>query len=292
MCTRDHWWRVAALCLALAAGCGGSGTPVETPVVASVKPACGDSGSTTSVIVTGTLPVKPEIWFSAPEKNRVDTTYRAWIGEFELDAVTWHTSSELAAVVPAGLPVGTYALTLESPYGSRSTREAAFQVRAGLCPIETAAIVITSPVASPATATVGQELTLTATVQNNGQATALGVLGSVVTAPAGLTWRSGPGDAQDIPSGQARTFTWTYGATTAGGGVFVLAAAGHAADTGLPVTAPSVNTNDVLISTGTFLTANTIVTPRQATLGQLVTVVLTATNHTTAAVVADRKSVV
>ena len=133
---------------------------------------------------------------------------------------------------------------------------------------------------------------MTATVLNNGQAAALGVVASIVSAPAGLTFKSGPAGPQDVPAGQARTFAWTYSATAAGSGVFVIDAAGTAADTNLPVAAPRVNTNEVLVNLGAFLTANTVVAPLQATVGQLITVALTVTNHTTSAVVATPSIVV
>jgi uncharacterized repeat protein (TIGR01451 family) len=188
--------------------------------------------------------------------------------------------------------VVTSSLTLQSPYGTKGTKEAAFQVRTGPCPVETAALALTDPIAVPATATVGQDLTVTATVQNHGQAAAQGVLASIVSAPAGLTFKSGPDGPQDVPAGQARTFTWTYTATTAGGGVFVIDAAGTAADSGLPVAAPRVNTNAVLVYPGSFLTANTVVAPAEATVGQLITAALTVTNHTTTAVLATPSIVV
>ena len=244
--------------------------------------------------VRGSLPVKPVIWVSDPANSRLETTYQAWVGDVELTGVAWHDGTELTAVVPAGMPVGTYTLTLQSPYGTKGTKDDAFQVRAGPCPVETAALVITNPFAAPATASVGQDLTVTATVQNNGQAAALGVMASIVSFPAGLTFKSGPAGTQDVPAGQARTFTWTYTATAAGGGVFVIEAAGTAADSGLPVTSPRVNTNAVLVNPGSFLTANTVVAPAQgqATVGQLITVALTATNHTTTAVLVTPSIVV
>ena len=250
MCSSDQAWRVAALCVAFSAACGGRDAAVETPIVEAVTPACGDNATATAVTVRGSLPVKPVIWISDPTSSQLDSAYRAWVGDVELTGVAWRDASELKAVVPAGIPVGTYALTLRSPFGTTATKDAAFQVRAGACLVETAALVVTSPVAAPATLTVGQDLTVMATVQNSGQASALGVLASIVSAPAGLTFKSGPAGPQDVPGGQARTFNWIYAATSAGGGVFVIDASGRAADTGQSVVAPEVNTNAVLASLG------------------------------------------
>jgi hypothetical protein len=288
----ERTWRVMALLIAFSAACRGDGASVETPSVMAVTPACGDNATTTAVSVSGSLPVKPVIWVSDPASSKLETSYQAWVGDVELTSVAWHDGTELTAVVPAGMSVGTYALTLQSPYGTKGTKEAAFQVRTGPCPVETAALAITNPFAAPATASVGQELTVTATVQNNGQANALGVLALIVAAPAGLTFKGGPAGPQDVPAGQARTFTWTYTATTPGSGVFVIDAAGTAADSGLPVAAPRVNTNAVLVNPESFLTANTTVAPAEATVGQLITVALTVTNHTTTAVVATPSIVV
>ena len=281
-----------ALFVAFSAACDRNDPSVETPTVASVTPACGDNATATAVTVRGSLPVKPVIWVSDPSSSQLETTYQAWLGDVELTTVAWRDGTELTAVVPAGMDIGTYALTLLSPFGTRGTKQAAFQVRTGPCLVETAALVITSPIAFPATTTVGQDLTVAATVQNTGQAAALGVLASIVSAPAGLTYKSGPGGLQDVPGGQARTFTWAYTATAAGGGVFVIDAAGSAADSGAPVTASPVSTNAVLATPGNFLTANAVVAPGEATVGQLITVALTVTNHTTMAVVATPSIVV
>jgi hypothetical protein len=286
MCSSTFIWRAAGLCLAFLSACGGSDGTVGLPTVEAVKPACGDNASATSVTVSGVLPVKPIISISDPSSSRLETTYRAWVGDVELTSVKWTSASELTALVPAGIPVGTYGLTLESPFGGKGVKDAAFQVRQGACPIETAALVTTNPVAAPATLTVGQDVTVTATVQNNGQAAALGVLASVFSAPAGFTVHGALPAAQDVPPGQARTFTWTYTASVSGGGVFVIDATGSAADSGLSVAAPRVNTNAVLVNPGAFLTANAVVAPTQATVGQLITVVLTVTNHSTTAAIA------
>jgi hypothetical protein len=286
-------WRFVAISVSLAAACGSSDDPAEpAPVVNAIEPACGDSSTATPVTIRGALPAKVVISISDPDRSELDTTHRAWVGGVELTDVTWTSASELKAVVPPGIAAGTYGVTVQGPSGKKITREAAFEVRQGLCPVPTAALVILDPLASPATTVVGQELTVTATVQNNGQAAALGVTASIVSAPAGLTLLHGPEAPQDVPPGQARTFTWTYATSAAGGGVFVVEAAGTAADTGRPAAAPRVNTNAILVNPGAFLTANTVVVPMRATVGQLITVALTATNHATTAVLVTPEIVV
>ena len=252
MCCSARAWPPAGLCIALSAACAGSEGPVELPTVAAILPACGDTAARTPVTVLGYLPVTPVISVSGSGGSQLDTNYRAWVGDVELSNVGWADASELTGVVPAGIPAGTYALTVQSPLGARGAKDDAFEVRQGACPVETAAIALTGPIAAPATATLGQLVTVTATVQNSGQAAALGVQATVVSAPAALTFLGGPGGPQDVPAGQARTFTWTYTASTAGAGVLVIDAAGSAADTGLPVAAQRVSTNLVVVLANAF----------------------------------------
>jgi len=277
---------LALVLAALATACAGAESKADAPTVAEVRPACGDNTSTTPVTVRGTLPAKPEISLSSPGSSTLDTTYRAWVGDVELTGVKWDSATQLTAVVPAGLAAGTYGVRVQGPFGAEGSKDAAFQVREGRCPVETAVLAMVDPTAAPATLGVGQDITVTATVQNYGLAAARGVAAAIVSAPAGFTVKTVPGAPQDVPSGQARTFSWTYTATAPGGGVFVIGASGTAADTSLPVEAPSASTNAVLVSLGAFLTASTLVAPLRATVGQLVTVVLTVTNHAAAAAVA------
>ena len=279
-----------AVALALAA-CGGQDTVLPAPSISAVRPACGDAAATTTVSIEGAMPASPELSFSAPGSSRLDTVYRAWIARpgsnnpVELTNVTWKSATELSAVVPLGLAADSYTVTLQGPTGAQGTLPGAFRVQQGPCPVETAALVVSGKV-EPATVTVGHDVTVTATVQNVGQAAALGVAASVVPPSASFTVQTSPAGPQDVPAGQARTFTWTYRATAAGAGVFLVGAGGTAADTGQLVAAQPVNTNEVLSTTGSFLTANTVASSTKVTVGQFLTVILTVTNPTTASVAA------
>src|SRR5512135_1337123 len=271
----------AGLLVALAAACGGSEGAVDPPTVVEVRPACGDNAAATPIVLRGSMPVKAVVSTSGGS-GTIDTSYRAWVGDVELKDVRWSSASEVTAVVPAGIGVGTYPVTVASPFGTRGGKEAAFQVRLGPCPVESAALVVASAIAAPATTTVGQTVTVTATVENVGRATALNVLASVAATPVGFVLRSGPSGPQDVPGGQARPFTWTFTASATGGGVFLVDAGGTAADTGLAVAAAPVSTNPVVVNPGAFLTADTSVVPTQMTLGQSsITVALTVTNVAT-----------
>ncbi|OFX19367.1 MAG: hypothetical protein A2V77_19235 [Anaeromyxobacter sp. RBG_16_69_14] len=105
---------------------------VLEPVVEAVEPNCGNSASATAVTVLGTLPVKT---VSSPEGSEatIDTVYHAWIGATALVEVTWVDGHTLTAVVPPGIQAGTYGLTLQSPFDTRATKDALFEVRAGEC---------------------------------------------------------------------------------------------------------------------------------------------------------------
>ena len=130
MCSRPLW-----LCLVLVAvlsvGCS-SGVSVLEPAVEGIEPNCGDRAADTAVTVLGTLPVKTVASHEGSEAAIVNT-YRAWVGARELLDVKWVDGHTLTAVVPPGIEAGTYGLTLQSPFDTRATKDALFEVRAGEC---------------------------------------------------------------------------------------------------------------------------------------------------------------
>ncbi|HJW75483.1 MAG TPA: hypothetical protein VJ787_07405, partial [Thermoleophilia bacterium] len=226
------------------------------------------------------MPEKPLVSVVDSNGSPVRIAYRAWMGTSELTDVKWVDRRTLAAVVPP-MAAGRYPLMLQGPLGGPVTKEEAFQASDAPCPVETAALVITSAVAAPSTVVVGESVTVTASVENRGLATAKGVTASVTSAPAGLTApAAGPGP-QEVPAGEARTFTWTYTASAMGGGVFTVEAGGTAADTSQPVATQPVSTNEVLLNPRSFLSCTSVATPARASVGQVVTVALEVTNHAT-----------
>ncbi len=122
---------VLAAVLSVAVGCS-SGVSVLEPVVEGIQPNCGDRAAETAVTVLGTLPVKTVAPHEGSEAT-IDSTYHAWVGTTELTEVKWVDGHTLTAVVPASIPAGTYGLTLRSPFDTRSTKDALFEVRAGEC---------------------------------------------------------------------------------------------------------------------------------------------------------------
>ena len=130
MCSRPIWLSLVLVAV-LSAGCP-SGVSVLEPVVEGIEPNCGNSAAATAVTVLGTLPVKM-VALQEGNKTTIDSTYQAWVGATALTEVKWVNDHTLTAVVPPGIKAGAYGLTLQSPFDTRSTKDALFEVRAGEC---------------------------------------------------------------------------------------------------------------------------------------------------------------
>ena len=97
-----------------------------------IEPNCGNNAVAIAVTVLGTLPVNTVASHDG-SKSTIDSTYQAWVGATALAEVKWVDGHTLTAVVPPGIHAGTYGLTLQSPFDTRSTKDALFEVRAGEC---------------------------------------------------------------------------------------------------------------------------------------------------------------
>jgi hypothetical protein len=109
-------------------------------------------------------------------------------------------------------------------------------------------------ITAPATVSEGQAFTVSMLVRNNGGVLLEGVLpGALTQTPAAsATEDAAPqaGDAQDVAAnGGEATFNWTYTAGTAGTFKLTGDAAGTDANSQNTVTAPAIDSNDVLIQT-------------------------------------------
>ena len=279
--TSRRAWLVASLTVALA-GCGSKSNNPSVSI-AIVDPSCGNNASDTQVTIMGSLPVNAHVSLAGEAGSQVNATYRAWVDKSELTNVQWNNAQSISAVVPAGMLPGTYPVSVQSPFGSRTTKNAAFVVQAGACPAPSAAL-LTTVTASPATVTKGNQITVSASVLNFGVATAGGVTAAIASAPSELTLASDLPQPQNIPAGESRTFTWTFQANAPDGGTFLVDTTGTATDTQLPVSAPPASSNQVLVNPTTILQANTVATPTQVNVGQQITVALTASNLASAPV--------
>ena len=284
MCSRP-WAKSAVLLLFLAAAaCGGGSTNQQLPAsITSVDPACGDSAAETPVVVHGVMPVKVTSSLSGSGSSTADTTYRAWLGDTELTGVTWSGPDSLAAKVPVRLTPGDYPLTIETPFGTRVTKQAAFHVQVGACAPSAATLVATVEV-SPNTVTVGQQVTARATVSNVGLSPALGVTGTIATPIASLHLVEQSAGPVDLAPGASTTFSWAYATTAqspASGFTLDVDVAGHDA-AGAPVTAGRARSNVFLVNAGAALSASAAA-PARVSVGQGFTFSITVSNAGAAA---------
>ena len=117
--------------------------------------------------------------------------------------------------------------------------------------VETPANLVSSITAAPAFVSPGQEITVTMTVQNTGQADALNVVPSALTiAGTGtVTPTSGPSPATvNIPGLSSQTFTWIYKAGYVGDVTFSGNASGTDENSGIVVSSPVTTSNTVTIA--------------------------------------------
>lgn len=107
------------------AGCRSS-TALE---IAEVTPNAASSALPTSVEIRGRgFFALPRANYDDPGKAITDTTFRATLGDQELQDVTYHGEALLKAVVPAGLVPGRYTLELRRPDGQTGRLVDAFTV--------------------------------------------------------------------------------------------------------------------------------------------------------------------
>ena len=239
--------------------CAGSGDTRELSArIDRVDPVCGDTARQTAIVLYGSFPVQPRVSLSDPADDRLDTTYRAWLGDVELLGVAWRDAGSLAATIPTPIPPGVYPLAVEGPWHDRVTARDGFEIRAGGCTGARGALAMTASVA-PNAVTVGQQVTVTAVVRNTGQHTVFDVDAAVSVAPAATTLAASQTGPRDVAGGESSTFSWTFDTnevTSAGGATFVVAAAG-VDDVGGPITASPATTNTFLVNLPANVTAST-----------------------------------
>ena len=201
---------------------------VPRPV--SIDPPVAYGGAPTAVVVRGDGFYVRGVQL-ASGGSRIDTHHRAWVGGIELADVTWVDVQTIGAVVPAGLAPGTYDVSVENALGDRGVLAGAYRVLGG-SPALLRASMDARPVAN-----LGQLVSVTLTVTNDGDATALAftpvlsVEGGGALAPLGTA----PATA-DVPARSAVTFAWSFRASALGDAV--LAAQGEGLDGGTGVRVP------------------------------------------------------
>lgn len=267
----------AAALAALAACAPGGGARELGAAVDLVEPPCGDPATPTSVVLRGSFPVVPRVSLSGGGAE-LDTTYRAWVGDVALRDVTWRDAGSLAATVPASIPAGVYALTVESPFHDRATLPG-FEIRAGGCGGGAPGALTLSASVAPNAVTVGQQVTVTASVRNAGAQALFDVDAAVSSAPAGVALVASQAGPRDLAGGATATFTWTYATSQLvpePGGTFVVTAAGTDGG-GAAVVAPPARTNAFLVNAPASIAAHTH-SPASVNVGRAFTLSLDAAN--------------
>jgi hypothetical protein len=144
--------------------------------------------------------------------------------------------------------------------------------------VQQPASLIASLSAVPPQATVGQIITLTLAVTNNGGTMAQQSFGAapVITGSGSAIGLSAPVPA-DIPAGSNALFVWTYSANSSGVINFIGEALGYDYNTKITATA-GVSANNINIQTPPQLTAAITAQPAIVGVGNNVTVVMSASN--------------
>ena len=197
-----------AIAAVLALGCSGTNpTSDEFPANLSITPSTGYTTISMPVVISGAGFLAKASQPSGGGEPTLDTHHRAWLGTTEI-AVTWQSTTTLDATVPDDLGPGTYDLTVENALGNRGKLEGAYTVLEA--PVFAGAATVDHP-----TVNVGQTLTLTFTVKNNGSGDitsfALGTP-TISSTDGGSAAPTGaaPSAPSTIAAGETRSFTWQY----------------------------------------------------------------------------------
>jgi len=187
----------------------------------------------------------------------VDADFRAFLGQVELGDVRWVDSHTLTAVVPPDLAAGTYALSVEGPYGL-GMADGVFLVS------DAVPAALTASASFPQRARLGLELSVAQTVTNAGGMTAQAVAaGSPVL--SGSAQVQPPAGTMDILPGASFVFIWRIRAGEPGVLDVTLPVAGVDEVDGRVVVAET--SNSVTVVTGPHLVATPQPAPASAAVG-------------------------
>jgi len=249
---------LAALLAALAAA-GCTPPPTGAPRPTSVEPAWAEPTAATPVLIRGSSFV-PSVTqdLGGAAGDRADAGFSAWLGGAALLDVRWVDAHTLSAIVPAGLSTGPKELVVQDAEGRRGSAAGAFTV--GRPAALAAAVAV-----SRATASVGQVVTVTLTVENVGGAGAVQVTPTALSAAGegalGPLTGPDPATAVSIPAGGSATFRWTGAAAARGAVTFSAGGAGEDAASGRPVAAAPATSAALLVQLPPSLEATLTLPP-------------------------------
>jgi hypothetical protein len=134
----------------------------------------------------------------------------------------------------------------------------------------------------PPVVSIGQDMTVVMTVTNGGtgDATLVNPGAMLMSGTGSVSFISGPSSLNlTIPKNTQSDFTWIYMAASAGNISFSSSAVGFDAVRSKVINAPSTSTNSIAIQAPPSFTASMSALPSQASVGQLITIVLSVTNN-------------
>jgi hypothetical protein len=233
--------------LICALACGRTSAPPAAPAPAWVEPAEAYAGVEIPVLLHGDgFNAEVVQQLSGGSHIALDASFRAFLDSFQLGGVRLIDSRTLAATVPATLPPGDYALSVEGPFG-RGTAAGAFRV------LPSTPAALDAAATAPARALVGQQFTVSVAVTNTGGMAALGVSAGTAAANGPPATVEPPSDSAVIAGGASHTFAWHATATAPGTLGLFLPVAGNDEVDNSPVSAAA--SASILIVTPAHLVA-------------------------------------
>jgi uncharacterized repeat protein (TIGR01451 family) len=141
------------------------------------------------------------------------------------------------------------------------------------------AVLVVNMAAVPTAVSVGQPITVTAVVTNEGSTAAEDVTAAVVVnGPGSLVSGPVPPSVATLAPGSATAFTWVYTGTAAGTVNWTGSASGTDANTGIVVFSLPHTSNDVTVLRPAQLVASLVGVPPTVNVGQAITVTMRVTN--------------
>ena len=111
----------------VAGGCGAPAVPAPNPL--SVTPDRGPDSLDVAVTIRGSdFAASTSTDFAGRDQSTLDARFAASLGTVPLLDVLLHSDGTLTATVPAGIPVGTYDLTVVDPAGREGRLASAYRV--------------------------------------------------------------------------------------------------------------------------------------------------------------------
>ena len=261
--------RRSSVLFALALACARTSAPPGAPVPSAVEPKGTYLGTGPAVVLHGQDFTPAAVQrLNGGSEIEVDAVFRAFLGNVELEDVSWVDSHTLTAVVPPDLAAGTYALSVEGPYGL-GMADGVFLVS------DAVPAALTASASAPQRARLGLEFSVAQTVTNTGGMTALAVAAGSPVLSGSAQVQPPPGTIDILP-GASFVFIWRIRPGDPGTLDVGLPVAGVDEVDGRVVVAET--SNSVVVVTGPHLVATPQPAPASAAVGTPVTLAIDVLN--------------